>query len=75
VPGADPGLAVAWAGGLLLVAGWLAPMALERTGGLMADAARHALVAGLQPGQFESMDQGRLTIYVGRGRSQRRQSE
>jgi lipopolysaccharide export system permease protein len=59
------GLAVAWAGGLLLVAGWLAPMALERTGGLMADAARHALVAGLQPGQFESLDQGRLTIYVG----------
>lgn len=58
-------LASFWSAGLLLIAGWLAPMALERTTGLMVDAARHALVAGLQPGQFESMDQGRLTIYVG----------
>lgn len=58
-------LASLWSAGLLLIAGWLAPMALERTAGLMADAARHALVAGLQPGQFESLDQGRLTIYVG----------
>jgi lipopolysaccharide export system permease protein len=58
-------LAVLWSSALLLVAGWLAPMALARTADLMADAARHALVAGLQPGQFESLDQGRLTIYVG----------
>ena len=59
------GLALAWSAALLGISGWLAPMAVERTAGLMADAARHALVAGLQPGQFDSMDQGRLTLYVG----------
>jgi len=59
------GLVLAWSAALLSVSGWLAPMAVERTTQLMADAARHALVAGLQPGQFDSMDQGRLTLYVG----------
>lgn len=54
-----------WALCLLLVSGWLAPFALERTGELMADAARQAVVAGLQPGQFERFDSGRLTVYVG----------
>lgn len=58
-------LALVWSAALLSVSGWMAPLALERTTGLMADAARHALVAGLQPGQFDSMDQGRLTLYVG----------
>ncbi|MGY6588143.1 MAG: LPS export ABC transporter permease LptF [Wenzhouxiangella sp.] len=58
-------LAALWSAVLLLVAGWLAPAAIERTGQLMADAARYALVAGLQPGQFESFEQGRLIIYVG----------
>jgi len=58
-------LAAVWSAALLGVAGWLAPAAIDRTSGLLADAARYALVAGLQPGQFESLDQGRLTIYIG----------
>lgn len=58
-------LSVLWAALLLGVSGWLSPMANERSADLLADAARHALVAGLQPGQFESLDQGRLTIYIG----------
>jgi lipopolysaccharide export system permease protein len=58
-------LSVLWAVLLLCVSGWLSPIANERSSDLLAEAARHALVAGLQPGQFESLDQGRLTIYVG----------
>lgn len=59
------GLTLVWSAALLSVSGWLAPMAVDRTSELMADAARYAFVAGLQPGQFDSMDQGRLTLYVG----------
>ena len=58
-------LAIAWSLSLLLLAGWIAPLALERSSGLMADAARQALLAGLQPGQFERLEQGRLIIYIG----------
>lgn len=58
-------LSVLWAGGLLYVSGWLAPQAMERTSVLMTEAARHAMVAGVRPGQFGRMDQGRVTIYVG----------
>jgi lipopolysaccharide export system permease protein len=54
-----------WAGGLLLVSGWLSPMAVERSATLLADAARNAMVAGLRPGQFDRLNQGRTTIYVG----------
>lgn len=59
------GLASAWALVLLLIAGWVSPYAVERTAELMEDAARHAMVAGLRPGQFGRMDHGRMTIYVG----------
>lgn len=58
-------LAVLWAGGLLVVSGWLSPMAVERSATLLADAARNAMVAGLRPGQFDRLNQGRTTIYVG----------
>src|SRR5699024_3143063 len=57
--------AVFWAGGLLIVTGWLSPMAVERSAGLLADAARTAMVAGLRPGQFDRLNQGRTTVYVG----------
>lgn len=57
--------AVFWAGGLLIVSGWLSPMAVERSAGLLADAARTAMVAGLRPGQFDRLNQGRTTVYVG----------
>lgn len=58
-------VAVLWAGGLLAVSGWLSPMAVERSATLLADAARNAMVAGLRPGQFDRLNQGRTTIYVG----------
>ena len=59
-------LALLWAAGLLAVAGWLAPWASERTGQMLEDAARQAILAGLQPGRFNKLDQDRLTVYVGR---------
>ncbi len=59
-------LALLWSASLLAVAGWLAPWASDRTGQMLEDAARHALLSGLQPGRFNKLDQGRLTVYVGR---------
>lgn len=59
-------LSSVWAAALLGVAGWLVPYAAERTATLMEEAADHAMVAGLRPGQFDRMDHGRMTIYVGR---------
>jgi len=58
-------VAVIWAGGLLVVSGWLSPMAVERSSTLLADAARNAMVAGLRPGQFDRLNHGRTTVYVG----------
>ncbi|MCC5866754.1 MAG: LPS export ABC transporter permease LptF [Wenzhouxiangella sp.] len=59
-------LSLSWAAGLLLLAGWVAPAAADRTAGLLEEAARQALLGGLQPGRFNKLDQGRLTVYVGR---------
>lgn len=58
------GLALAWSVGVLLVAGWVLPWTVQQTGEVMADAAQQALVASLQPGQFDRFDQGRVTLYV-----------
>lgn len=58
-------LAVLWSAGLLIVSGWLSPMAVERSATLLADAARSAMIAGIRPGQFDRLNQGRTTIYVG----------
>jgi lipopolysaccharide export system permease protein len=58
-------LIAVWALALLWVAGWLAPLAVERTGTVMLDAARQAVVGGLQSGRFERFDSDRLTVYVG----------
>ncbi len=58
-------LAAAWSAALLTVAGWVSPFALERSGEVMTAAARQALLSGLQPGQFQRFDGGRLTVYVG----------
>lgn len=54
-----------WAGGLLVVSGWLSPLAVERSSTLLADAARNAMVAGIRSGQFDRLNQGRTTIYIG----------
>lgn len=59
-------LSAMWAGGLLIVSGWLTPLALERSSEVSAMAARQAVLSGLQPGQFERFDGGRLTVYIGR---------
>ncbi len=58
-------LTVIWAFALLLVSGWLAPKAVVHSNSLLADAARHAVIAGIQAGRFDRLDQGRLTLYVG----------
>jgi lipopolysaccharide export system permease protein len=58
-------ISLLWAGGLLLVTGWLSPMAMERSATLLTDAARNAVVAGLRPGQFDRLNQGRTTVYIG----------
>ncbi|MGY6555611.1 MAG: LPS export ABC transporter permease LptF [Wenzhouxiangella sp.] len=58
-------LAAVWSAGLLLIAGWLTPFALDRSSQIMTEAARQAVLAGLQPGQFQRFDHGRLTVYVG----------
>lgn len=58
-------LSLAWAAGLLVVSGWLSPLAVERSATLLAEAARTAVIAGIRPGQFDRLNQGRTTIYIG----------
>ncbi len=58
-------IALLWAGGLLVISGWVSPMAVDRSADLLAEAARSAMVAGLQPGQFDRLNQGRTTVYIG----------
>lgn len=58
------GLALAWSVGVLVMAGWVLPWTVQQTGEVMADVAQQALVASLQPGQFDRFDQGRVTLYV-----------
>jgi lipopolysaccharide export system permease protein len=58
-------LAVLWSAGLLAVSGWAGPAAYERSSALMIDLARTALVSGIRPGQFDRLDEGRITLYVG----------
>lgn len=58
-------LSLLWAGGLLGLSGWLLPAATDRSASLMTEAARHAMVAGVRPGEFGRLDNGRMTVYVG----------
>lgn len=58
-------LAMLWSAGLLAVSGWAGPAAYERSSALMIDLARTALVSGIRPGQFDRLDEGRITLYVG----------
>lgn len=57
--------ALLWSAGLLLVSGWAGPAAYERSSALMTELARTALVSGIRPGQFDPLDGGRITLYVG----------
>lgn len=58
------GLALAWAGGLLLVSGWAAPWAEQRSARIAERMADDLLLASIRPGQFQSMGGGKLTVYV-----------
>lgn len=57
-------IALAWAIGLLLVGGWIAPWAEQRSAAIAERMADDLLVASVQPGQFQTLAGGRLTVYV-----------
>ena len=57
--------ALVWSAGLLAVSGWVGPAAYERTSSVMSELAKTALVSSLRPGQFDRMDSGRITLYIG----------
>jgi lipopolysaccharide export system permease protein len=58
------GVTLTWAAGLLVVGGWVAPWAEQRSSTMTERMADELLLAGLQPGQFQSMAGGRMSIYV-----------
>ncbi|MEX2497508.1 MAG: LPS export ABC transporter permease LptF [Wenzhouxiangellaceae bacterium] len=58
------GLALAWAGGLVLVSGWLAPWAEQRSMRIAERMADDLLLASIRPGQFQTLGGGKLTVYV-----------
>jgi len=57
-------LAMIWAAGLLLVSGWLAPWAEQRSARIAERMADDLLFASIRPGQFQTLGGGRLTVYV-----------
>lgn len=58
-------LALAWAGGLLGASTWLAPWSARVTAELDARLAEEIVLSGLRPGQFQSLGDGMLSIFVG----------
>ena len=58
------GLALAWAVGLVVVAGWVSPWAVAKTDAVLASGAERALLASVQAGQFDRLNHGQLTVYV-----------
>lgn len=57
-------LALMWAAGLLLVSGWVAPWAEQRSARVAERMADDLLLASIRPGQFQTLG-GSLTVYVG----------
>lgn len=57
-------LAAVWAAGLLLVSGWVAPWAEQRSARIAERMADDLLLASIRPGQFQTLGGGRLTVYV-----------
>lgn len=58
------GLAFVWALVVLLISGWVSPWSVKMTDQWMAKGAEQALMASVQPGQFDRFDEGRLTVYT-----------
>ena len=57
-------LAAMWAAGLLLVSGWVAPWAEQRSARIAERMADDLLLASIRPGQFQTLGGGKLTVYV-----------
>src|SRR6056297_3582694 len=57
-------LATMWAAGLLLVSGWVAPWAEQRSARIAERMADDLLLASIRPGQFQTLGGGKLTVYV-----------
>lgn len=49
---------------LLLLGLWLNPLAARKADAMLEEAFQSAAVWGLQPGQFQVLDDGRLVVYV-----------
>ncbi len=58
------GLAVAWAIGLAVISGWVAPWSEQRSVALAERMADDLLVASIQPGRFQSLAGGQVSVYV-----------
>lgn len=57
-------LALAWSVVLVLVSGWVAPWAEQRSAQIAERMADDLLLASIRPGQFQSLGGGKLTVYV-----------
>lgn len=57
-------LALMWAAGLLVVSGWVAPWAEQRSARIAERMADDLLFASIRPGQFQTLGGGKLTLYV-----------
>jgi len=58
------GLSLTWAVLLGAVSGWVAPWAEQRSQALAERMADDLVVASIQPGRFQSLAGGRLSVYV-----------
>lgn len=58
------GLALMWSLAVVFIGGWVAPWAMQQTQSVLERGAEQALLASLQPGQFDRFDQGRVTVYI-----------
>lgn len=57
-------LTLAWAACLGVISAWVAPWAEQRSQALAERMAEDLLVASIQPGRFQSLGGGRLSVYV-----------
>lgn len=57
-------LALTWSAGLLLISGWVAPFAEQRSARIAERMADDLLLASIRPGQFQTLGGGKLTVYV-----------